>query len=56
MSRLSAISIAAKPRTAIVINITVLAGICVRKPLQSRRRQKQEHRNCERVPRMTARQ
>jgi hypothetical protein len=30
-SRLSTISVPAKPRTAIVINITVLAGMCVRK-------------------------
>jgi len=34
-SRLRTISVPAKPRTAIVINITVLAGICVRKSIIS---------------------
>jgi hypothetical protein len=43
--RLRAISIAAKPRTAIVINITVLAGMCVRNSiisLQTREREKKK--------------
>ena len=33
--RFSTISVPAKPRTAIVINITVLAGMCVRKSIIS---------------------
>jgi len=54
--RLRAISIAAKPRPTIVINITVLAGMCVRKSIISLHRyshadaRKKNIAICEHVP------
>src|SRR5436189_264811 len=53
--RLSTISVAAKPRTAIVINIFVSVGMFVRNSVISSLRcsrpvREEEHRNCEQVP------
>jgi hypothetical protein len=52
---LSDISVAATARTAIVINITAMAGMCVRKSIISLQRYghanaRRKHGNCEHVP------